>query len=102
MCNAVLRTVFNESDFESARNVMTFCILTTCIVSTSPIERDYLSTRIGLHDIFKSVRYWMYCFDIIQSGKAGISGVVETGSDVLKLVVKCAECTCMMIHKSKS
>ena len=85
MCNAVLRTALNETDFESARNVMTFSILTTCIVSTSPIERDYLSARIALHDIFKSVRYWMYCFDIIQSGKAGIIGVVETGGDVLKL-----------------
>ena len=64
---------------------MTFCILTTCIVSTSPVERDYLSARIALHDIFKSLRYWMYCFDIIQSGKAGMIGVVETGGDVLKL-----------------
>ena len=83
--NAVLRTALNETDFESARNVMTFSILTTCIVSTSPVERDYLSARIALHDIFKSLRYWMYCFDIIQSGKAGMIGVVETGGDVLKL-----------------
>ena len=85
MCNAVLRTALNEGDFESARNVMTFSILTTCLISTAPVERDHLSARIAVHDIFKSLRYWMYCFDIIHSGEAGIIGVVETGGDVLKL-----------------
>ena len=64
---------------------MTFSILTTCLISTAPVERDHLSARIAVHDIFKSLRYWIYCFEIIHSGEAGIIGVVETGDDVLKL-----------------
>ncbi len=85
MCNAVLRTALNEGDFESARNIMNFSMLTCCIISQKPVARDALSKRISSHDLFKTVGYWLYSFERIFRGEAGIISESEEGAPILKL-----------------
>ena len=51
---------------------MNFSMVTSCITSKKPLQRDTLSKRISTHDLFKTVEYWQYSFEKMVIGEFGV------------------------------